>query len=119
VGLAAEAGVVETQAVAAAALGRPGGGRAVAAGLVAAGRLAAERGGGSAGIPEGRLLARDSRGRGCSGGGGSGLLRSLGHPERVATLDKLLRCVEGLQVDQIADAARQFAEEKGGLCILY
>jgi hypothetical protein len=44
-------GVVETQAVAAAALGRPRGGRAVAAGLVAAGRLAAERGGGSVGIP--------------------------------------------------------------------
>ncbi len=41
-GLVAEVGVVETQAVAAAALGRPGGGRAAAV-LVAAGRLAAER----------------------------------------------------------------------------
>jgi hypothetical protein len=95
-----------------AALGRPQGGRAAAAGLVTAGRLAADRGGGSARIPEGRLLARDSRG---CGGGGSGLLRSLGHPERVATLEKLLRCLEGSRVDQIADVARQFAEEKGGL----
>jgi hypothetical protein len=94
VGLVAEAGVVETQAVVAAALGRPRGGRAAATGLVADGRLAAEWGGGSAGIPEGRLLARDSRGRGC-GGSGSNLLRSLGHPERVATLDQLLRCVKG------------------------
>jgi hypothetical protein len=74
VGLVAEAGVVESQAVAAAALGRPGGGRAAAA-LVAAGRLAAERGGGSARVPEGRLHVRDSR-----GGGGSGLLRGLRHP---------------------------------------
>jgi hypothetical protein len=78
------------------------------------GRLAAVRGGGSAGVPEGRLLARDSRG----GGGGSGLLGGLGHPERVATLDHLLRCVEGPRIDQIADVAMQFAEEKGGLCIV-
>jgi hypothetical protein len=119
VGLVAEAGVVETQAIVAAALGRPGGGRAVAARLVAAGRLAAIRRGGSVGVPEGRLLARDSCGCGCGGGGGSGLLRGLGHPEHVATLDHLLRCVEGQRIDQIADVARQFAEEKGGLCILH
>jgi hypothetical protein len=116
VGLVAEAGVVESQAVTAAALGRPGGGRAAAA-LVAAGRLAAERGGGSARVPEGRLHVRDSRGG--SGGGGSGLLRGLRHPELVATLDELLRCLEGLWADEVADVARQFAEEKGGLCILY
>jgi hypothetical protein len=67
VGLVAKAGVVETQAVFAAALGRPRGGRVAAARLVAAGRLAAVRGGGS----EGRLLTRDSRGRGCGGGGGA------------------------------------------------
>jgi hypothetical protein len=115
VGLVAEAGVVETQAVGAAALGCPRGGRAAAAGLVAAGCLTAERGGGSVGVPEGRLLARDSRG--C--GGRSGLLRGLGHPERVATLDQLLRCNEGPRIDQAADVVRQFAEEKGGLCILY
>jgi hypothetical protein len=89
VGIVAEAGVVESQAVAAAALGPPRGGGAVAA-LVATGRLAAERGGGSARDPKGRLHVRDSRG--CSGS--SGLLRGLRHPE-------------------------QFAEEKGGLCILY
>ncbi len=94
VGLVAEAGVVETQAL---------------------------RGGGLPGVPEGRLLARDSRGHGhgCGSGGGSGLLRGLGHPERVATLDHLLRCVEGPHIDQIADVARQFGEEKGGLCILH
>ncbi len=50
VSLVAEAGVVETQAVVAAALGCPGGGRAAlavrfVAGLVAAGHLAAVRGG--------------------------------------------------------------------------
>ncbi len=44
VGLVAEAGVVETQAVVAAALGRPGGGRAAAAGLVADGRETAGSG---------------------------------------------------------------------------
>ena len=98
-------------------LAAPGVGERRRPGLVAAGRLAAIRGGGSAGVPEGRLLARDSRGRGC--GGGSGLLRGLGHPERVATLDHLLRCVEGLRIDQIAEVARQFAEEKGSLCILH
>jgi hypothetical protein len=114
VGLVAEAEVVETQAVAAAALGGPGGGR-VAAALVAASRLAAERGGESARVPEGRLHVRDSRG--CSGSGGSGLLRGLRHPELIATLDELLRCLEGPRVDQVADVARQFAEEKGSLCI--
>jgi hypothetical protein len=51
--------MVEAQAIVAAALGRPRGGRAAAAGLVAAGRLAAIRGGRSSGVPEGRLLARD------------------------------------------------------------
>ena len=116
VGLVAEAGVIEKQTVAAAALGCPRGGRAVAARLVAARRLAAERGGGLARIPKGRLLARDSHGRGC---GGCGLLRSLGHPEHIATLDHLLRCVEGPRIDNIADVARQFAEDKGGLCILH
>jgi hypothetical protein len=55
VGLVAEAGVVEAQAVVATALGCPRGGRAAAAvrfvaGLVAAGRLAAVRGGGFAGV---------------------------------------------------------------------
>ncbi len=51
VGLVAEAGVVETQAVVAAVLGCPRGGRAAAAiRFVAAGRLAAVRGGGSAGV---------------------------------------------------------------------
>ncbi len=113
VGLVAETGVIETQAVVAAALGCPRGGRAAAAGLVAAGHLAAIQGGGSAGVPEGRLLASDSRG--C---GGSGLLGGLGHPELVATLDHL-RCVEGPRIDQVADVARQFAEEKSGLRILH
>ncbi len=41
VGLFAEVGVVETQAVAAATSGHPRGGRAAAAGFVVAGRLAA------------------------------------------------------------------------------
>ncbi len=71
------------------------------------------------GDPEGRLLARDSRGCGCSGGGKSGLLGGLGHPQRVATLDHLLRGVERPHIDQIADVARQFAEEKGSPCILH
>ncbi len=115
-GLVAEAEVVETQAVAAAAIGRPGGGRAAEA-IVAAGRLSAERGGESARVPEGRLHVRDSRG--CSGGGCSGLLWGLRHPELIATLDELLRCLEGPPVAQVADVARQFAEEKGGLCILF
>ncbi len=118
VGLVAETGVVETQAVVAAALGCTRGGRVAAAGLVAAGRLAAKWGGGSAGVPEGRLLARDSRGHSCGDAGGRGLIGGLGHPELVATLDHL-RCVEGPHIDQIADVVRQFAEEKDGLRILH
>jgi hypothetical protein len=62
VGLVAEAGVVETQTVVAAALGCSRGGRAAAARfvarLVAAGRLAAVRRGGSAGVPKSRMLRR-------------------------------------------------------------
>ncbi len=102
-GLVAETGGVEAQAFVVAALGCPRGGQATAAGLVAAGRLAVIRGGRSAGVPEGRLLARDSRGRGRSSG--SGLLGGLGHPQRVATLDHLLRGDEGPRIDQIADVA--------------
>ncbi len=98
-----------------AALGRPRGGRATAAGFVAAGRLAAERRGGSASIPEGRLQARDSRA--CSGGGG-GLLWGLSHPEHVAALDEFLRHLEDPWVDQVTDVAQQFPEEEGGLCII-
>ncbi len=109
VGLVVEAGVVERQAVAAAALGRPPGGRARAA----AGRLAAERGGGSASIPEGRLQARSSP------SGSGGLLQGLSHPELVAALDEFLRHHEGPRVDQVTDVARQFTEEEGGLCILH
>ncbi len=52
-------------------------------------------------------------------GGGSGLHWGMRNPELVATLYELLRCLEGPWVDQIADVARQFAKEKGGLCILY
>ena len=116
VGLVAETGVVEAQAVVAAALGCPRGGRAAAARLVTVGRLAALRGRRSAGVPEGRLLARDSRSPGC--GGGSGLLGGLGHPQCVATLDHLLRGIEGPRVDQGTDVARQFAEEEGDLRLL-
>ncbi len=54
-GLVAEAGLVETQAIVAAASGRPRGGRAVTAGSDAAGSFAAERGGRAAGTPEGGL----------------------------------------------------------------
>ncbi len=117
VGLVAEAGVVETQAVVAAALGCPRGGRTAAprfvGSLVAAGGLAAVRRGGSAGVPKSGMLPRAGR-----GGGGSGLLGGLGHPQGVATLDHLLRGVEGLRVDQGADVARQFAEEEGDLRLL-
>ncbi len=59
-GLVAEVGVVETQAVAAATLGPPRGERAAAARFVDAGRLAAERGGGAAGNPEGRPRALET-----------------------------------------------------------
>ncbi len=84
--------------------------------LVTAGGLAAVRRGRFAGVPERRLLIRAGRGRsrGC-GGGGSGPLRGLGHPQCIATLDHLLRGVEGQHVDQSADVAQQFAEEKGDL----
>ncbi len=34
-------------------------------------------------------------------------------------LDELLRCLEGPRVDQVADVAQQFAEEKDSLCILF
>jgi hypothetical protein len=119
VGLVAEAGVVETQAVVAAALGCPRGGRAAAAvrfvaGLVTAGRLEAVRGGGSAGVgvPKRGVLPRAGR------GGGGGLLGGLGRPQLVATLYHLQRRVEGLRVDHGADVARQFADEEGDLLIL-
>ncbi len=112
-GLVAEAGVVETQTVVAAALGCPGGGQAVAAArLVVAGCLAAVRGGGSAGVPESRVLPQ--AGRSC-GHGGSGLLGGLGHPQCIATLDHLLRGVKRLLVDQGADVAQQFAQEEDDL----
>jgi hypothetical protein len=52
------------------------------------------------------------------GGGRSGLLGGLGHPQCVATLDHLIRGVEGPRVDQSADVARQFAEEEGNLLLL-
>ncbi len=110
VGLFAETGVVETQTVVAAALGCPRGGRAAAARLVAAGRLAVVRGGGSAGVPESRVLSRAGR-----GGGRSGLLGGLGHPQCIATLDHLLRGVKRPRVDQSADVARQFAQVEGDL----
>jgi hypothetical protein len=79
--------------------------------LVAAGRLAVVRRGGSAGVRKSRMLPR-------AGGGGSGLLGGLGHPQGVAMLDHLLRGVEGPRVDQGADVARQFAEEEGDLRLL-
>jgi hypothetical protein len=63
------------------------------------------------------MLPRAGRGRGC-GGGGSGLLGGLGHPQCVATLDHLLRGVVGPRVDQSTDVARQFAEEEGDLRLL-
>ncbi len=75
VGLVAEAGVVETQTVVAAALGCPGSGRAAAARfvgrLVAAGRLTAVRRGGSAGVPKSRMLPRRRRKRPPRGSGTS------------------------------------------------
>ncbi len=77
--------------------------------LVAAGRLAVVR----RGVPTSRMLPRAGR-----GGGGSGLLGGLGHPQGVAMLDHLLRGVEGPRVDQGADVARQFAEEEGDLRLL-
>jgi hypothetical protein len=122
VGLVAEAGVVETQAVVAAALGCPGGGRAAAAvrfvdGFVAAGRLAAVRGGGSAGVGVPKRVVLPRAGRGC-GGGGSGLLGGLGRPQCIATLYHLLGRVEGPHVDHGADVEWQFAKEKGDLRIL-
>ncbi len=112
-GHVAKAGVVEAQVVAAAASGRPWGGRAAAAGFVAAGCLAAERGGRAADTPEGRLRARHSRS--CGGG----LLWGLSRPELVAALDEFFRRLEGARVDQVTDVARQFADEKGDLCILH
>ncbi|MFN9959043.1 MAG: hypothetical protein ACK55I_38615, partial [bacterium] len=103
--LVAEAGVVETQAVVATALGCPGGGRAAAAGWrvsgpVAAGRLAAVRRGGPAGLggPEGGVWPRACWGRG-GGGGRGGLLGGLGRPQLVATPNHLQRRVERLRVD--------------------
>ncbi len=69
-----------------------------------------------ASTPEGRLQAWDSRG---GGGGGGGLLRGLSHPELVAALDEFLCHLDGPRVDQVTDVARQFAEEKGGLCVLH
>ncbi len=109
-GLVAEAGVVETQAVAAAAFGCPQGGRAAVAGFVAAGCLAAERGERAAGTPEGRLRAR--------GGHGGGLLWGLSRPELVAALDEFFRRLEGLRVDQVTGVERQFADEQDSLGIL-
>jgi hypothetical protein len=52
------------------------------------------------------------------GGGGSGLLGGLGHPQCVATLDHLLRGIEGPRADQSTDVAWQFAKEEGGLRLL-
>jgi hypothetical protein len=110
VGLVAEAGVVETQTLVAAALGCP-------LGWASGGSLTcccrASCGGTGRGIcrfPEKRLLAQG--GGGCGSGG---LLGGLGHPQCVATLDHLLRGVKGPRVDQSADVARQLAEEKGDL----
>jgi hypothetical protein len=121
VGLVAEAGVVETQAVVATALGW--GGRAAAAGWhvggpVAAGRLAAVRRGGPAGlgVPERGVLPRACCGR--RSGGGGGLLGSLGRPQLVAAPNHILRRVKGLGVDHGADVARQLADEKGDLRLL-
>jgi hypothetical protein len=81
VGLVAAAGVVETQAIVAAASGQPRGGRAAVAGSVAAGSFAAERGGRATGTPERGLWPR----------GGRCLLRGLSRPELIAALDEVLR----------------------------
>jgi hypothetical protein len=109
-GLVAEAGVVETQAIVPAASGRPRGGRAAAARTVAAGSFAAERGGRAAGTSEGRLRPR---------GGGGSLLRGLRHPELVAALDEVLRLLKCSGVDQVPDVERQLAGEEDGLGLLH
>jgi hypothetical protein len=70
-GLGTEAGVVETQGVAAAASGWPRGGRTAAARLVTSGPFPAERRGGTASLSEGRVRPR---------GGCGGLFRSLVQP---------------------------------------
>ncbi len=106
--------MVETQAIVAAASGRPRGGRAAAAGSVAAGCFAAEPGGRAAGTPEGGLRPRGSRG--CGGGG---LLWGLSRVELIAALDEFLRLLEGPRVDQVTDMARQFADEEDGLGLLH
>jgi hypothetical protein len=90
-GLGTEAGVVETQAVAAAASGRPQSGRTAAARLVAVAPLLAERRGGAASLLEGRVRPRGGR-------GGNGLFRSLVLPDLVAALDEVLRLLQRSRV---------------------
>ncbi len=97
-GLGTEAGVVETQAVAVAASGRPWGGRTAAARLVACGPFPAEWRGGAASPSEGRVRSR--RGRG-------GFFRGLVLPDLVAALNEVLRLPECPWVDQVPDVVRQ------------
>ncbi len=106
--------MVETQVIVAAALGRPQGGRAAAAGSVTARCFAAERGGRAAGTPEGGLRSRG--GRGCGGGG---LLQGLSRPELIAVLDEFFRLLKGPRVDQVPDMAWQFADKEDGLGLLH
>ncbi len=111
-GLGTEAGVIETQAVAAAASGRPRGGLTAAARLVAGAPLPAEQRGGAASLSEGKVRHRG----GC---GGSGLFRGLVLPDLVAALDEVLRLLQRSRVDQVPDVAWQLVEKEDGLYLLH
>ncbi len=68
------------------------------------------------GTPEGGVRSRG--GGGCCGGDGALFIAPI-LPDLVALLDKGLRILELPRVDQVPDVARQFAEEKDRLDLLY
>jgi hypothetical protein len=105
--------VVGTPAVAAAAPGQEGVRGVTATGLVAGGTLHTERRGGAAVTTEGGVRSQNGR----AGGGALFLAPIL--PDIVAPLDKGLRFLELMRVDQVSDVAWQFAEEKDRLDLLH